>query len=102
MTEKPYCPFCGTDKLKFFARIAGGYSRHYIGQFHCLKCGARSPHVNSRKMDYREHLTQAEEMELQKQAYRKHLKNNIAKMVFGKDTNVPINAPDMNVGKMEG
>lgn len=36
-----------------------------------------------------------------KQAYRKHLKNNIAKMVFGKDTDVPANAPDTNVGKME-
>jgi hypothetical protein len=34
-----------------------------------------------------------------KQAYRKHLKNNIAKMVFGTDTNVPVNAPD--TGKME-
>lgn len=63
--NKPICPFCGTDKLKFFARIAGGYKRHYIGQFHCLKCGARTPRVNSRMMDYREHLTQAEEIELQ-------------------------------------
>jgi hypothetical protein len=66
--NKPICPFCGTDKLKFFARIAGGYRRHYIGQFHCLKCGARSPIVNSGKMDFREHLTAAEEMELQNKA----------------------------------
>lgn len=68
LIDKPICPFCGTDKLKFFARIAGGYNRHYIGQFYCLKCGARSPIVNSAKMDFRQHLTQAEEMELQKQA----------------------------------
>ncbi|MBR7119952.1 MAG: hypothetical protein IKC77_07130 [Lentisphaeria bacterium] len=66
--NKPVCLFCGSDKLKFSTRISGGYIRHYIGQFHCLKCGARSPIVNSRKMDFRAHLTQAEEMELQKQA----------------------------------
>jgi hypothetical protein len=34
-----------------------------------------------------------------KQAYRKHLKNDIAKMVFGTDTNVPTNA---DKGSMEG
>lgn len=37
-----------------------------------------------------------------KQAYRKYLENDIAKMVFGTDTNVPANAPDTNVGTMEG
>ena len=67
--NKPICPFCGTDKMKFSARMSGGYIRHYIGQFRCLKCGARSPIVkNDRRMNYYEHLTQAEEMELQERA----------------------------------
>lgn len=67
--NKPICPFCGTDKLKFSARMSGGYIRHYIGQFRCLKCGARSPLVShDRRMNYYEHLTKAEEMELQERA----------------------------------
>lgn len=63
------CPFCGSRKLKFFARIAGGYNRHYIGQVHCLSCGSRGPAVNSGKMDYRDHLSPANEAKLQEQAF---------------------------------
>ena len=58
------CPFCGSEKVKYFARIAGGALRYYIGQVHCLSCGARGPTVNSHKMDYREHLTVAEQCKL--------------------------------------
>ena len=69
MINKPNCPFCGTDKLKFSTRISGGYIRHYIGQFRCLKCGARSPIVNNdRRVSYYEKLTKAEEMEMQEKA----------------------------------
>lgn len=64
------CPFCGSPRLKFFARIAGGYVRHYIGQVHCMKCGARGPVVNSDKMDYREHLTERGTEELSERAFR--------------------------------
>ena len=70
------CPFCGSAKLKFFARIAGGYERHYIGQVHCMSCGARGPAVNSKKMDYRDHLSPASEALLREQAFARFDRNH--------------------------
>lgn len=67
--EMRNCPFCGSPRLKFFSRIAGGYERYYIGQIHCMRCGARGPIVKSGKMDFREHLSEHGTAELARRAF---------------------------------
>jgi hypothetical protein len=67
--NKPICPFCGTDKLTFRTRLSSAANRHYIGQFHCRKCGARSPIVHGKEwLRFYVPLSKEETLELKEKA----------------------------------
>ena len=61
---EPKCPFCGSSKLRYYAKQTKGAVKRYVGQIHCTECGARGPRAYSEPMDWRDRLTVSGEEDL--------------------------------------